>query len=101
MKTNKTGVRGNNIVSKTLNKNINGKLAKKQSSFMVITIFSILFVIILVACINMLGFKTGTLTAIGFSILVAISGVLSNHHVNEAEKTIKKHPWKAFSDKNE
>jgi len=101
MKKNKTGVRGNNIVSKALNKKIGGKLAKKQSPFIVITIFSILFVIILAACINMLGFKTGTLTAIGFSLLVAISGIFSNHHVNEAEKTIKKYPWKAFSDKNE
>jgi len=101
VKTNKTGVRGNNVVSKSLNKKIDGKLAKKQSPLIVITIFSILFVIILVACINMLGFKTGALTAIGFSALVAISGLFSNHHVNEAEKTIKKHPWKAFSDENE
>jgi len=101
MKTNKTGVRGNNVVSKTLNKKINGRLSKKQSPLIVITVFSLLFIIILIACISMLGFKTGILTAIGFSILVAISAIFSDHHVNEAEKTVKKHPWKAFSDKNE
>lgn len=98
MKHNKNGVRGNNTVSKSLNKKIDGKLAKKQSSGLVILVFSILFLVIWGFCVNELGFKTGSLTAIGFSVLLAIANTLSNNKLEQAEKMIKKHPWKSFDD---
>lgn len=101
MKPGRKGIRGNNIVSNTLNKEIGGKLAKKQKPLFIIVVLLILFAFILAFSIYYLGAKTGVIFAVCFSLVMIVINMMSNHQREEADKIINKHPWKAFKDNDE
>lgn len=96
MKNKQIGVRGNNKISQTLNKPIEGRLAEKESNKFVIIVLLCLFLVILAYSIKLLGFKTGLLFSIGFSVSAMAFYFMSDRQQKENQEIIKKHPWKAF-----
>jgi hypothetical protein len=85
------GVRGNNRIAKALNKPIGGSLSKKVSIKGRSIIFLIVFFAILYYSISQLGFKTGFLVAIGFSLSGIAAYFMSEHQRKEIEKFRGKH----------
>jgi len=96
MKLKKGGVRGNNRISKALNRPIGGKLAEKKSPKFIIVFFFVFFLILLLYSISEFGLETGIFFSIGFSACVIALYFYSEHQRKEAEKITKKHPWKSF-----
>jgi len=96
MRTKSKGVRGNNKISNTLNKKVDGRFGKKQKSRFVIVVFLILFMVITYIAVDMLGVKTGVLFSLGGAIALVISSYLRK----QTDEITQKRNWRAF-DKDE
>ncbi len=99
MQSGRKGIRGNNRISKALNKPINGPLAKNVSMKAKFVVLLIAFLAILYFSIRQLGYKAGIFFAVAFSLFVVVAYFMSERQRKTAEKITKKHPWKAFDDK--
>lgn len=90
----KKGVRGNNKVSKLLNKEVGWKLGKKQKTFISVIAYSLFYILIFIAASRYFGFRDGIIITLG----IALAILLGEHQRKQGGKIIKKHPWKAFDD---
>lgn len=88
------GMRGDNSISKTLNKKIQGPLAQKKSKKFIFIFLGSTFLAIWIIAINKLGFQSGSIITVVLVFGFIFSVICTKWQVKET----KKHKWKAFDD---
>ncbi|MEW7987949.1 MAG: hypothetical protein ACH255_06780 [Candidatus Thiodiazotropha sp.] len=94
MKITRGGVRGNNKISKLLNKPMEGKLVEKKTSLVSFLVITSAFVVVLIFAVGGLGLKDGTI----ITSVIAFFGFVAYKQTKQRVKEAEKHEWKAFED---
>ncbi|MCG8489295.1 MAG: hypothetical protein MI756_17645 [Chromatiales bacterium] len=94
------GIKGKSKRTNILNRPIDGKLAEKVTNKYILIVFLILFIIISSFAVAQLGVKTGLLFSVGFAAWAVVMYFISEHNRKTGEKILKKHPWKAFENRD-
>ncbi|MEW8078715.1 MAG: hypothetical protein AB2794_08965 [Candidatus Thiodiazotropha endolucinida] len=96
MKITRGGVRGNNKISKLLNKPIEGKLVERKTSLLSFLVFAAAFIVLLIFAVRELELRDGII----ITSIIAFFGVVAYIQAKRRVKEAKKQKWKAFEDDN-
>ena len=94
MKITRGGIRGNNRISKLLNKPIEGKLVEKKTSLFSFLVITAAFIVVLIFAVKELGLKEGII----FTAVIAFFGAFAHIQTKQRMKAAEKHKWKVFED---
>jgi len=103
MKLKKGGIRGNNKLSRALNKPINSKLTSLLSKKIIYPIYTVVVLFVWWFLVSDLGFKTGTTLTVSLVALYIGYNIISNldNYLGSPLLKNKKQKWQSYEDNDD